>query len=76
MRWHAILDWLVLWGGIAFFSLVVLYILQKRALYFVPSALKPSWGGFVGKSASELSPAALDVGMTGAARIAPPFADP
>ncbi|KAK9801911.1 hypothetical protein WJX73_002481 [Symbiochloris irregularis] len=70
MRWHAILDWLVLWGGIAFFSLVVLYILQKRALYFVPSALKPSWGGFLGKGASELSPAAVDVGITDGGSVA------
>lgn len=41
MRWHNVLDWLVLWGGVAFFALVVLYILQKRLIYFVPSALTP-----------------------------------
>ena len=41
MRLHNALDWLLLWGGIAFFALVVLYILQKRLLYFVPNMLKP-----------------------------------
>ena len=43
MRLHNMLDWLLLWGGIAFFTLVVLYILQKRLLYFVPNMLKPSF---------------------------------
>ena len=43
MRLHNMLDWLLLWGGVAFFALVVLYILQKRLLYFVPNVLKPSF---------------------------------
>lgn len=68
MRMHNIMDWLVLWGGIAFFAMVVLYILQKRLIYFVPSALTPR---FLSRSNPPLSPppahldaAALDAAVS------------
>ena len=45
MQRHSVLDRLYLWGGVAVFSLVVLYLLQKRLVYFVPRGLLPglSW---------------------------------
>jgi len=40
MRRHSLLDMLTLWGGISMFMLVVLYIVGKRSLYFVPGFAK------------------------------------
>ena len=40
MRRHSLLDILTLWGGISMFMLVVLYIVGKRSLYFVPGFAK------------------------------------
>lgn len=30
----------MLWGGVAFFAIVVLFIMQKRLAYFMPAALR------------------------------------
>ena len=40
MRQHSLLDILTLWGGISIFTLVVVYIVTKRSLYFVPEFAK------------------------------------
>ncbi|KAK9864918.1 hypothetical protein WJX84_012275 [Apatococcus fuscideae] len=44
MSWHSLLESLILYGALAFFFLVVAFIIQKRLRYFVPSFLVPSFG--------------------------------
>lgn len=36
MRRHSILDVLTLWGGVTMFLLVVVYVVAKRTIHFVP----------------------------------------
>eukprot|EP00884_Botryococcus_braunii_P022194 jgi/Botrbrau1/8659/Bobra.0087s0013.1 len=42
MKRHSWLDFFSLWGSVALFALVVLYIVTKRAAYFVPAGMLPS----------------------------------
>eukprot|EP00803_Ostreobium_quekettii_P002132 evm.model.scf_577EXC.6 EVM.evm.TU.scf_577EXC.6 scf_577EXC:46482-51308(+) len=40
MSWHDVLDKIVLWGGVLLFTIVVLYITQKRVLGLTPGFVK------------------------------------
>ena len=42
MRRASLLDSAALWGGVALFTLVVAYVVVRRAAYFVPAGLIPS----------------------------------
>lgn len=50
MTWQDILDKLVLYGGVGFFLIVVLYIVQKRMIGLTPQIVKDSMSNLVTKS--------------------------
>eukprot|EP00210_Caulerpa_lentillifera_P003595 g3430.t1 len=50
MSWQDVLDKIVLYGGVGFFLVVVLYILQKRMLGLTPQIVKDSVSNLVMKS--------------------------
>jgi len=50
MSWYDVLDKMVLYGGVGFFLLVVLYILQKRMIGLTPQFVKTSLSSVAGSS--------------------------
>jgi len=50
LRRASTVDSLALWGGVALFATVVLYVVARRLAYFVPSGLLPSLAPLTGRA--------------------------